>query len=394
MTSRRRWSILVALLLMLSLFLVACVRPLPGDNEIVPTATPAETGSSPQPETYPGPPELDEEDTSTGYPAGESYPAEEEGEVSNADLLQPADESETSTEGYPAAEGEEGEESEAAEDEATEGEAAEEDEAADDEAAEVDAVEEGEAAEGEVTEGEAVEESEAVEGEATEGEAAEESEAAEGEAAESSEETPAVESGRTHTVAAGDNLYRIGMQYGISWVTLAQANGLTNADTLTVGQILTIPDEEAADATETTDSSETSVTEEPAEEAEATEAAEAVEEADPAEAASEETTYVVQSGDNLYRISLQFGVSMMEIARENGLADFNQVYVGQELIIPQGDAAESTEEEVTHLVQEGETIFGIAFQYGIAWTKLVEANEIASPYTLEVGETLIIPSGE
>ena len=48
----------------------------------------------------------------------------------------------------------------------------------------------------------------------------------------------------------------------------------------------------------------------------------------------------------------------------------------------------------THVVEEGETVFTIAFQHGIAWTKLVDANEIPSPYTLEVGQSLIIPSGE
>ena len=99
MTSRRHWSILVALLLMLSLFLVACVRPMPGDIEIVPIVTPADTDLGPQSETYPGPSELDEIDTSTGDSASESYPAGEESERSIADLLQPADESETSTDG-------------------------------------------------------------------------------------------------------------------------------------------------------------------------------------------------------------------------------------------------------------------------------------------------------
>jgi LysM repeat protein len=368
---------------MLNLFLVACVRPLPGDNEAVPTETPAETGSSSQPETYPGPSELDEEGSSTAYPAGESYPAGEESEISSADLLQPAGESETNAEGYPATEGESVEEGEAAEGETAEGEATEEGEAVEDEA-----TEEGEAPEGEAAEDEATEEGEAVEDEATE-----EGETPEGEAAESSEETQAVESGRTHTVTQGENLYRIGMQYGISWVALAQANGLTNPNSLSAGQVLTIPDADAADTAEVSDSSEALVTEDTAEDPESADTAEAVE-ADSIETTSGETTYIVQSGDNLYRISLQFGVSMMEIARENGLTDFNQVYAGQELIIPQGDAAESIGEEVMHLVQEGETVFGIAFQYGIAWTKLVEANDIASPYTLEVGEALIIPSGE
>jgi LysM repeat protein len=457
MTSRRHWSILIALLLMLSLFLVACERPLPGDNEAVSTATPAETDFT---ETYPGPPAPDSEDTIESYPAGESYP--------------PAEESESSTEGYPASEGETIED-ESAEGETTEGEAVE-GETTEGEAAE------GETAEGETTEGEAVED------ETTEGGAAE-GETTEGEAAESSDETQAVESGRTHTVASGENLFRIGMQYGMSWVTLAQANGLTNPNSLYVGQVLVIPDIETIEDTEV--SAEETETEETESEAVEAEAPTAIGESEisaegevltvyvgpeliecvgvapqncmqvktspdhdytlfydqiegfefepgyeyellvlvepvdnpPADASTlkyslveevsktptstegsvetEEMTYVVQGGDTLYAISYRFGVSMMEIARENELVNFNQIYAGQELVIPEAETEEEDSESTTsegtegsHVVEEGETVFTIAFQYGISWTKLVDANEIPSPYSLEVGQTLIVPPSE
>ena len=44
--------------------------------------------------------------------------------------------------------------------------------------------------------------------------------------------------------------------------------------------------------------------------------------------------YVVQPGDNLFRISLRFGVSMQALAAVNGLTNYNYIYVGQVLIIP------------------------------------------------------------
>jgi len=45
--------------------------------------------------------------------------------------------------------------------------------------------------------------------------------------------------------------------------------------------------------------------------------------------------YVVQAGDNIYRISLQFGVSMSELMAVNGInaATMNSIYVGSSLII-------------------------------------------------------------
>src|SRR5512136_1817178 len=51
------------------------------------------------------------------------------------------------------------------------------------------------------------------------------------------------------------------------------------------------------------------------------------------------TVYRVLPGDNLYRISLRFGVSMYAIMQANGLTNANYVYVGQVLRIPTGPAA-------------------------------------------------------
>jgi hypothetical protein len=45
---------------------------------------------------------------------------------------------------------------------------------------------------------------------------------------------------QTHTVAAGENLYRIGLRYGVSWLTLAQWNNLANANLIYVGQVLCV----------------------------------------------------------------------------------------------------------------------------------------------------------
>jgi LysM repeat protein len=44
--------------------------------------------------------------------------------------------------------------------------------------------------------------------------------------------------------------------------------------------------------------------------------------------------HVVQRGENLFRISLRYGVTMASIAALNGIANFNLIYAGQRLIIP------------------------------------------------------------
>ena len=47
-----------------------------------------------------------------------------------------------------------------------------------------------------------------------------------------------------------------------------------------------------------------------------------------------DTVHVVQRGDTLYSIGRRYGVSLWEIARVNGIADVNRIWVGQVLRIP------------------------------------------------------------
>jgi LysM repeat protein len=53
------------------------------------------------------------------------------------------------------------------------------------------------------------------------------------------------------------------------------------------------------------------------------------------------TTYIVQAGDSLSGIAFQFEVSVEDIMRANGLTDADLLFVGQELIIPIGGLPET-----------------------------------------------------
>jgi LysM repeat protein len=46
------------------------------------------------------------------------------------------------------------------------------------------------------------------------------------------------------------------------------------------------------------------------------------------------TTYLVRPGDNLFRISLRFNVTMASLIRLNGIVNPNLIYIGQVLTIP------------------------------------------------------------
>jgi len=47
---------------------------------------------------------------------------------------------------------------------------------------------------------------------------------------------------------------------------------------------------------------------------------------------------------------------------------------------------------VDYTVQKGDTVFNIAQKYNINWTTLATINNLASPFTLKVGQTLKIPN--
>ncbi len=54
------------------------------------------------------------------------------------------------------------------------------------------------------------------------------------------------DSGRTHTVAAGDTLYNIGVRYGVNPTELQRLNGVSNPSSLSIGQVLRIPQSQTA----------------------------------------------------------------------------------------------------------------------------------------------------
>lgn len=126
-----------------------------------------------------------------------------------------------------------------------------------------------------------------------------------------------------------------------------------------------------------------------------------VEAAPPQEAAPDsqtQTIHTVQPGENLFRISLRYGVTVNAIKAANGLSN-DIVYVGQRLIIPtSGSPAPAPTQPVAptgglHTVQPGETLSAIALRYGVSSWALVQANGLASANLIYVGQRLIIPGG-
>jgi LysM repeat protein len=147
-----------------------------------------------------------------------------------------------------------------------------------------------------------------------------------------------------HIVQPGENLFRIGLKYGVSWVAIMNANGLPDT-TIYVGQSLVIPGAaegiraegtpaaglpaptEAA-PTETAPAAVAPMPTDPASVAEA-----------PAAPGEGGATYTVQAGDTLFQIAARHGVNFTELAAANSLYNPSLIYPGQTLFIPAGGVA-------------------------------------------------------
>ncbi|HLF26815.1 MAG TPA: LysM peptidoglycan-binding domain-containing protein [Anaerolineae bacterium] len=103
-----------------------------------------------------------------------------------------------------------------------------------------------------------------------------------------------------HLVQPGENLFRIGLRYGVGYYQLAAWNNISNVNYVRAGDCLVVsgwyPGSWPGPYCQ--------------------------------------YGYIVAPGENLYRISLRYGVSMWSIAAANGVYNLNYIQAGQCLHIP------------------------------------------------------------
>ena len=112
--------------------------------------------------------------------------------------------------------------------------------------------------------------------------------------------------------------------------------------------------------------------------------------------------HVVKPGQTLYAISRAYNISQKEIAIENP-GVISGIQIGQSLKIPvepslvdEVDTSEMEQGEAiqVHIVEKGETLYGIAHKYSISQEVLKQANRGLTARNLKNGQSLIIPLTE
>ena len=102
-----------------------------------------------------------------------------------------------------------------------------------------------------------------------------------------------------------------------------------------------------------------------------------------------DTIYTVQSGDSLYTIASQFGVTVEDLQKENNL-ESSQLSIGQQLVIPRVNITTLSNSGTTYTVKSGDSLYKIAQQYGVTVNDLIRINNLTNT-TLQIGQKLIIP---
>lgn len=183
----------------------------------------------------------------------------------------------------------------------------------------------------------------------------------------------------TYKVESGDTYYSIARKYGVKVSEIYSANGLTDKDTLKIGQSLKIPGIDKMD--DKSSGEKTSVSYD---------------------------TYVVQKDDTFYRIAKNNLISVDELLEANGFTKNDVLKVGKKIRIPrkggtsaaetvktdsksETKAASDTRKFDTYTVQKGDTFYRIAKVNAITVDELKRLNGLDSKSQLKAGQKLKIP---
>ena len=151
-----------------------------------------------------------------------------------------------------------------------------------------------------------------------------------------------------YIVKSGDSLWSIAKKFNISVTQLKNLNNLTS-NTLKIGQQLKVSE----------------ITQ-----------------------PLKENQYVVKSGDNLYDIARNYGVTVDDIKNANNLTT-NSLSIGQILTIPISEI-KNVEDYITYTVKEGDNLYSIANSYKLTPTELMNYNNLTNT-NLSINQILKIP---
>ncbi|KAK2061937.1 LysM domain-containing protein [Colletotrichum caudatum] len=113
----------------------------------------------------------------------------------------------------------------------------------------------------------------------------------------------------------------------------------------------------------------------------------------------------VKSGQTLSSIAARYHSGVCDIAKQNGLADPNVIFPGQQLLVPvnvcnpdntscqkpTGQATCVKDGPATYVIKSNDTFYVVAQKLGITTDSLTGANPGVVPESLQVGQVINVP---
>ncbi|MGI6731315.1 MAG: LysM peptidoglycan-binding domain-containing protein [Anaerovoracaceae bacterium] len=161
-----------------------------------------------------------------------------------------------------------------------------------------------------------------------------------------------------YTIQPGDTLFEIARLYGSNVKDIVDLNNIANPDMIYPDQVILIPVYE-----------------------------------EDIETPPGSIIYTVQPGDNLYIISLLFGIPIQNILELNEITDPALIFPGQLIVLPPDTVNPFQPTEpglIRYTVLQGDTIYKISQRFGTDVESILNANPGLDPYNLTPGATISI----
>ncbi len=174
--------------------------------------------------------------------------------------------------------------------------------------------------------------------------------------------------GKIHTVLAGETLFSLYRQYGVSVEDIKKWNNLNDNNLQTGQKIIVGKEEETKESTKPVEVNLGKI-------------------------------HTVKKGETLFSISRLYNVKWQDIKVYNGL-DSNDLNEGQQLGIPPSDIRVVVDDKIverpdtvnrpaSHVVLPGETMFSISKKYNLSSEKIIEWNKLLGP-DIQIGQELVL----
>ncbi len=163
----------------------------------------------------------------------------------------------------------------------------------------------------------------------------------------------------THQVISGDTLWKLSQKYNVSIQEIMISNNLIDS-LIIVGQKLNIPVPHSN---------------------------------------NNNSIYTVKKGDVLWKIAYDFGITTNQLVNANKLEDYDYLYIGQKLNIPNYSQPPLSQENNTkpyitykeYIVKKGDTVWTLSQEYGIPMDEILKANNLSLQSYLSIDQKILIP---